>query len=109
MSFSRPALAMQLAFLEPALVDHIMILDAGDGDREIVAGMLLDDVRIGEQGDGLRLPFAPRLGGGELHGRIVAGQAAVIGGDQVAALGLRGSAARNSSHLSGKISDAPYW
>ena len=34
----------QLAFLEPAAVDHIMILDAGDGDREIVAGMLLDHV-----------------------------------------------------------------
>ena len=76
MSLQPAGIGDQLALLEPALVDHIVILDAGDGDGEIVAGMLLDHVRIGQQGDGLRLPFAPRLGGGEPLGRVVAGQPA---------------------------------
>ena len=49
--------AQQLAFLEPALVEHVMVLDPGDGDRDFVGlGELLDHFGVGEQGDGLRLP-----------------------------------------------------
>src|ERR1700712_1911096 len=33
--------ADQLSLLEPALVDHIMIFDTGDGDCEFVAGEFL--------------------------------------------------------------------
>ena len=81
--------ADQLVFLEPAFVDHVVVLDPGDGDREFVACEFLDDVRIGKQGDGLRLPLAPRLGGDELLGLVVAGQPAVVSGDEVVALRLR--------------------
>src|SRR5688572_32198311 len=51
----------QLPFLQPTPVRHVMVLDPGDCDRVPVLGELLDHLGVGQQGDGLPLPGAPRL------------------------------------------------
>ena len=79
-------LAQQLAFLDPAVRRHVVVLDPGDRDRDIGRGEMLDRLRAREQGDDVAFPFAPRLGGGELLVLVVAGQALAIGFDEVAAL-----------------------
>jgi hypothetical protein len=79
----------QLAFIEPASVDHVVILDPGDGDRDVVACEMLDGLGAGQEGDGLALPSAPCLGGGEPGRRVRVRQPPLVGGHQVLAFRLR--------------------
>src|SRR5947208_16160145 len=58
-------IAEQLAFLEPAVRGHVVILDAGDRDRDLRAGEMLDRLRTGKERADVALPLAPGLGGGE--------------------------------------------
>src|SRR5262245_13496133 len=76
----------QLTFLKPALIAHVVVLDAGDGDGDFGRREMLDRRRARKQGDDVALPLAPRLGGAEPDVWIVAGQPLAIGLDQVAAL-----------------------
>src|SRR6185437_2995364 len=59
-------IAQQLAFLEPAAVRHVVVLDARDRDRDFGRGEMLDRRRAGEKRHDVAFPFAPRLRGLEL-------------------------------------------
>ena len=74
--------------VEEAAIDEIVALDAGEGERVVVLGEAAHAVGIGQQRQGLALPGAPGPRRFELHGGVVMGEAAVIGRDHVAALGL---------------------
>src|SRR4029079_12293694 len=78
--------AQQLAFLEPAVRRHVMILDPRDGDGYFGAGEMLDRLGAWKQSDDITLPLAPGLGRLELDVPVRAGQLLAIGFDQVAAL-----------------------
>lgn len=80
--------ADQLAFFHEAGVHEIVVLDAGEGQRRAVGGVALLVARAGQQRDGAVFPLAPGLGRAQLLDGVVAGQAPVIGLDQVVALGL---------------------
>ena len=56
--------AQELAFLDPAVRGHVMVLDPGHGDRDFGAGEMLDRLGARKQGDDIAFPLAPRLGGG---------------------------------------------
>src|SRR3546814_10240434 len=63
-----------------------MGFDPREGEGEMGVVMLLGELGIGEQGDRLALIEAPGAGGRDLSIGIAAGQASVIGCQQVAAL-----------------------
>src|SRR5207248_8606796 len=50
----------QLAFLEPAVPRHIMILDPRDRDLHFWRSKMLDCLGTREQSDDVAFPFAPR-------------------------------------------------
>ena len=75
--------------VEETGIDEIMVLDAREGEREMLIGVARRVRLVRQQGDGAAFPHAPRLGGADLLGAVAAGQALVIGGHQVAALSLR--------------------
>ena len=88
MSVQPAGVADQLAFLQPAGMHEKVVLDAGEGDREIVLAELGAGLGIGQQRDGLAFPQAPGDGRLELRLAVVAGQPLAVGGHHVAALGL---------------------
>ena len=56
--------ADQLAILQPAAMDEIMIFDSGEGEREIIRIMGRRQRRVGQQADRLAFPQAPGAGCG---------------------------------------------
>jgi hypothetical protein len=63
-------------------------LDAREGEGELILFVVAGESGVGQKLGGGALPSAPDLRSGEPHGRIVAGEAAIVGGEQIAALGL---------------------
>ena len=80
--------ADELALVEKAAMHEVMGLDAREGEREGLLRMLRDDARVGQERDDGAFPAAPRLGGRELDISVRSREAAMVGGDQVAALVL---------------------
>ena len=83
-------IAQQLVVgFEETFVDEVVRLNAREGEGELI---LL--VVAGKGGIGQELEVAPSqplqiFAAGESHGRVVAGEAAVVGGEQIDALRLR--------------------
>ena len=65
-----------------------MGFDASDRESEAIDGKAGDDLRIFEELAGPRFHKAPGAGGLLLDGGIAAGQTAVVGANQIAALSL---------------------
>ena len=82
-------IAQQLIGFEPAVVAEEVVLDPGDRDCVIVGGEIGEHFGIGQQGHGHALPHRPDLGRGQPDGGIRAGQAMVIGFEQVVPLAWR--------------------
>src|SRR6185312_15038499 len=81
--------AQQLVLVgEEAAVDEVVAFDAGEGQRELVLVVRADAGRILVQVTGGPLPYRPGACRRDAHRRVVAGEAAVVGADQVAALDL---------------------
>ena len=72
-----------------ALIEEIVGLDAREGEGEFILFVVAGEGGVGQELGGGALPSAPDLRSRESHGRIIAGKAAVVGGEQIAALGLR--------------------
>ena len=84
------SIAQQLIVgFEKTLVNEVVGLNAREGEGELILFVVAGEGGIGKELRGGALPSAPDLRSRESHGRIVAGKAAVIGGQQIAALGLR--------------------
>ena len=75
--------------IEEAAVLEVVALDAREGEGVVRLAEGGDARRVGQERQRGALPHAPRPRRGELHLLVGAGEAAVVGGDQVAALGLR--------------------
>src|ERR1017187_1766050 len=75
--------------LEESLVVKVVDLDAREGERELVLFVVPGKGGIRQQLRGGAFPAAPNLCGSQTDGGVVAGQPAVIGGEQVAALRRR--------------------
>ena len=71
------------------LVEEVVDLNAREGEGELILFVVAGESGVGQELGGGALPSAPDLRSRESHGRIVAGKAAVVGGEQIAALGLR--------------------
>ena len=80
--------ADQLPVLEPAAMHEIVVLDAGEGDREILLAELAAGLGVGQQRDRLAFPQAPGARRLDLRLAVAAGQPLAVGGHHVAALGL---------------------
>ena len=74
--------------VEEAAIDEIVALDAREGEGVVILGEAAHPLGVGQQRQRLAFPGAPGPRGFELHGWIGIGEAAVIGFDQIAALGL---------------------
>ena len=70
------------------LVEEVVGLNAREGERELILFVVAGENGIGQELGGGALPTAPDLRSRESHGRIIAGEAAVVGGEQIAALCL---------------------
>ena len=82
--------AQQLVLdLEEAAVDEVVVLDAGEGQRELRVFVAVDEVVVHVQEAGGAFPHAPCPGRGQPGGFVIAGQATVEGGDQVVPLHRR--------------------
>src|SRR3954469_3517036 len=81
-----PRVAQQLPLLHPAGMNEIMVLDAGESQRELVLAERRAGPGVRGERDGLALPEAPRLGGRDPFGTIVARQAAAERCDHVGTL-----------------------
>mmetsp|Transcript_116031 Transcript_116031/g.323179 ORF Transcript_116031/g.323179 Transcript_116031/m.323179 type:complete len:214 (+) Transcript_116031:260-901(+) len=77
----------QLVFgLEPAAVEEVVVLDASEGQCELVLISLSHVGLIWEELRGRALPRGPSLCSRQANCRIFRGQALPVGGDEVAAL-----------------------
>ena len=65
-----------------------MGLDAREGEGEFIFLVVTSEGGVGQELGGCALPSAPDLRGGESHCRVIAGKATIVGGEQIAALGL---------------------
>ena len=72
--------------LEEAAVDEVVALDAGEGDGVGVGAEQPDALGVLQQRQRAALPHRPGPRGGDLHVAVGMGEAAVVGGDHVAAL-----------------------
>ena len=79
------AIGPQLAGCQPGIMGEVVVLDAGEGQREVRIGKAGAIDRGGQQCGGAALPERPGLRGGEACRRVGTGEAAVVGGDQVVA------------------------
>src|SRR5690348_4427835 len=70
-------------------MDKVMRLDACEGEGKFNLLVMLGESGVGEQLGGSALPSAPDLGRCQTHGRIIARQAPVVGGEQILPLRLR--------------------
>jgi hypothetical protein len=66
-----------------------MAFDASQAQRHVRVGKVLDDAAISMQGGSARLPDGPGLGRGHALYLVAPGQAAMIGPQQIRALGNR--------------------
>lgn len=71
----------------PLTVLEVVVLDAGEADGDAIK--VRDVTVIHKQLAGCTLPDGPGLGGGEIDGLILAHEALVVGGYEVAVLCLR--------------------
>jgi hypothetical protein len=73
---------------EESFVEEIVGLDAREGEGEIILFVVPGEGGIGQELRSGALPSAPDLRSRELHSRIIAGKASVVGGEQIVALCL---------------------
>src|SRR5690606_29750971 len=67
-------IAQQLPLFEPAAMNEKVVLDAREGEREVIVAKLVDRIWLRQQGDRLPFPTAPCDGRLDLLGPIIAGQ-----------------------------------
>src|SRR5262249_32335576 len=67
-------------------IDEIVAFDASEGECVVVLGEAAHPLGVWEQRQGLALPCAPGARRFDLYRRVSVGEAAVEGGDHVAAL-----------------------
>ncbi len=80
-------IAQQLVVdLEEAGIGEVVVLDARERQRELRVGMAVGEIGVDVQEARRAFPDAPRTRGGQARGLVVAGQALVEGGDQIAPL-----------------------
>ena len=79
-------LGADLVFANESVMDEVMGFDACHGQRHLGAAEAGHHLRAGIVGGATRLPQCPGLGGGHADDFVVAGEAAVIGAEQITAL-----------------------
>ena len=85
----RRGVAQQLVVgFEKAFVDEVVRLNAREGEGELILFVVAGEGGVGQELRGGAFPSAPDLRRREPHGRVIAGEPAVVRREQIAALGF---------------------